>query len=32
MRQVVFPLVKEFKPDEIVYMESYPNGTIVMND
>lgn len=32
MRQVVFPLVKDFKPDLIVYMESYPSGTAVMDD
>lgn len=32
MREVVFPLVKDFKPDLIVYMESYPNGVTVMDD
>jgi hypothetical protein len=32
MRQIIFPLVKDFKPDLIVYMESYPSGHIVMND
>lgn len=32
MRQIVFPLVKDFRPDLIVYMESYPNDIAVMND
>ncbi len=32
MRQLIFPLVKDFKPDLIVYMESFGNGQIVMDD
>lgn len=32
MRQIVFLLVKDFKPDLIVYMESYPNDGVVMDD
>lgn len=32
MRQIVLPMVKDFKPDLIVYMESYPNGKKVMDD
>lgn len=32
MRQIVFLMVKDFKPDLIVYMESYPNDSVVMDD
>lgn len=32
MRQLVFPVVKDFKPDLVVYMESFPNSQIVMDD
>lgn len=32
MRQLVLPLVKDYKPDLIIFMESYPSGVIVMDD
>lgn len=32
MRNIVFPLVRDFRPDLIVYIESYPSDMRVMEE